>query len=120
MDEAALAVLRRYATALPQRTPVNVNLAPPEVLVAVVPGLTLTEASALASTRAQSPFQSLEQFQARLPRRKFHWEEGELSVESDHFIVRGYATVGVAQARMEALLQRNKAAMPVVVWQRMR
>lgn len=120
MDEAALAVLRRYATALPQRTPVNVNLAPPEVLVAVVPGLTLTEASALASTRAQSPFQSLEQFQARLPRRKFHWEEGELSVGSDHFIVRGYATVGVAQARMEALLQRNKAAMPVVVWQRMR
>jgi general secretion pathway protein K len=120
MDEAMLAALRPFVSALPRRTPVNVNLAPPEVLVAMVPGLTLTEARALAAARAQSPIQNLEQFQARLPRRKFHWEEGDLSVASDHFIVRGYATVGAAEARMEALLQRNRSAMPVVVWQRMR
>jgi general secretion pathway protein K len=120
MDEATLARLRSFATALPRRTPVNVNLAPPELLLALVPGLTLAEARVLASSRAQAPFRSLEEFQARLPRRDLKWIEGTLSVGSNYFVVRGRATVGKADVRMEALLQRESAAMPVVVWQRMR
>jgi general secretion pathway protein K len=120
MDEAALAQLRRFATALPRRTPVNVNLASPELLVAVLPGLTLPEARALEGARAQAPFVSLEDFQARLPRRDLQWTEGELSVGSEYFMVQGRATVGKADVRMEALLQRDKAAMPGIVWQRLR
>lgn len=120
MDEASLARLRGFATALPRRTPVNVNLAPPELLFAMVPGLTLEEARALASTRAQSPFRSLEEFEKRLPRRGMKWIEGTLSVGSSYFVVRGRATVGKADVRMEALLQRERGAMPVVLWQRMR
>lgn len=120
MDGASLAQLRRFATALPRRTPVNVNLAPPELLVAVVPGLTLEEARALASTRAQAPFRSLEEFQAKLPRRNLQWNEGALAVGSDYFLVQGRATVGKADVRMEALLQRDRGVMPLIVWQRMR
>ena len=120
MDEATLARLRGFATALPRRTPVNANLAAPELLFALVPGLTLAEARVLASGRAQAPFRSLEEFQARLPRRELKWIEGTLSVSSNFFVVRGRATVGKADVRMEALLQRENAAMPVVVWQRMR
>jgi general secretion pathway protein K len=120
MDEASLARLRGFATALPRRTPVNVNLAPPELLFVLVPGLTLAEARVLASTRAQKPFRSLEEFEARLPRRGLKWIEGTLSVGSSYFVVRGRVTVGKADVRMEALLQREGAAMPVVVWQRMR
>jgi general secretion pathway protein K len=120
MDEASLARLRVFATALPRRTPVNVNLAPAELLSAMVPGLTLEEARALASTRAQSPFRSLKEFEAKLPRRTLKWIEGTLSVESSYFVVRGQASVGKAQVRMEALLQRERGAMPVVLWQRMR
>jgi general secretion pathway protein K len=120
IDDAALARLRGFATALPRRTPVNVNLAPPELLFAMVPGLTLEEARALASTRAQSPFRSLEEFEKRLPRRGLKWIQGTLSVGSSYFVVRGRATVGKADVRMEALLQRERGAMPVVLWQRMR
>jgi general secretion pathway protein K len=120
MDEPSLARLRGFATALPRRTPVNVNLAPPELLFAIVPGLTLAEARALASTRAQTPFRSLKEFEARLPRRGLKWIEGSLSVDSSYFVVRGRSTVGKADVRMEALLQRERAAMPVVLWQRMR
>ncbi|MDH3318526.1 MAG: type II secretion system minor pseudopilin GspK [Betaproteobacteria bacterium] len=120
MDEAALAQLRRFATALPRRTPVNVNLAPPEVLVALVPGLTPAEAQVLASGRAAAPFRSLKDFRANLPRRDLEWKEGELSVGSQYFLVQGRATVGRADVRMEALLQRNNRAMPEIVWQRMR
>jgi general secretion pathway protein K len=119
MDEASLARLRGFATALPRRTPVNVNLAPPELLLVMVPGLTTEEARALASTRVQAPFRSLEEFEKRLPRRGMKWIEGTLSVGSSYFAVRGRATVGKADVRMEALLQRERAAMPVVLWQRM-
>jgi len=120
MDEQVLAQLRRFATALPRRTPVNVNLAPPEVLVAVVQGLTLAEAQALAGGRATTPFRTMDDFRARLPRRAFQWEEGDLSIESQYFLVKGRATVGKADVRMEALLQREKTAMPAILWQRMR
>ena len=119
--QQVLAQLRRFTTALPRRTPVNVNLAPPEVLVAVVSGLTLAEAQALAGSRAGSPFPNLEEFRKRLPKRAFQWEEGDLSVDSQFFLVQGRATVGRADVRMEALLQRERtAAMPAIVWQRMR
>src|SRR5262245_53465008 len=40
LDASALGRLRRYATALPRATAVNVNTAPAEVLAAVVEGLT--------------------------------------------------------------------------------
>jgi general secretion pathway protein K len=119
MDEASLARLRGFATALPRRTPVNVNLAPPELLLVMVPGLTPEESRALASTRVQAPFRSLEEFEKRLPRRGLKWIEGTLSVGSSYFAVRGRATVGKADVRMEALLQRERGAMPVVLWQRM-
>jgi general secretion pathway protein K len=119
MDEASLARLRVFAPALPRRTPVNVNLASPELLLVMVPGLTPEEARALASTRVQAPFRSLEEFEKRLPRRGLKWIEGTLSVGSSYFAVRGRATVGKADVRMEALLQRERGAMPVVLWQRM-
>jgi len=119
MDEASLARLRAFATALPRRTPVNVNLAPPELLGVIVPGLTPEEARALASTRVQAPFRSLEEFEKRLPRRGMKWIEGTLSIGSSYFAVRGRATVGKADVRMEALLQRERGAMPLVLWQRM-
>jgi general secretion pathway protein K len=121
VDEQVLAQLRRVATALPQRTAVNVNLAPPEVLAATVQGLTLAEAQALTGGRAATPFRSMDEFRARLPKRPFQWEEGDLAVDSQFFLIRGRATVGRADVRMEALLQRERsAAMPAIVWQRMR
>ena len=120
MDDAALAQLRRFATALPRRTPVNVNLAPPEVLVALVNGLTLSEAQVLASDRAAAPFRSLDDFSKRLPRRAFQWQDGELAVASQYFLVQGRVSVGRADVRMEALLQRDGRAVPAIVWQRMR
>jgi general secretion pathway protein K len=120
MDESAVALLRGVATALPTRTSVNVNLAPPEVLAAVVPGLTLAEAQVLASGRAGAPIRDLKDFRDRLPRRNLDWHEGELAVSSRYFLVQGRAQVGSADLRMEALLERNAGAMPAVVWQRLR
>jgi general secretion pathway protein K len=117
MDPGTLAGLQRYATALPRPTPVNVNTAPPEVLVAVVEGLTLPEAQVLSRQFAVEPVRRREEFQARL-RKGLSFNPEDVAVGSQFFTVHGRAKVGGADLRMQALLQRNGAALPAIVWQR--
>jgi general secretion pathway protein K len=117
MDPDTLARLQRYATALPRPTPVNVNTAPPEVLVAVVEGLTLPEAQAISGRLASEPVRRREEFQARL-REGLSFNLEDVSVGSQFFLVHGRAKVGGTDLRMQALLQRGGTALPAIVWQR--
>lgn len=118
IDDAALARLREFATVLPRRTQVNVNMAPPEVLVAIVDGLTLPEAQVLASGRSAAPFRDRGSFRERLPRTELNVPNEDISVESQFFLVTGRAIVGKADLRMQVLLQRNGSDLPSTVWQR--
>jgi general secretion pathway protein K len=112
-----LARLRGYATALPRPTAVNVNTAPAEVLVAVVEGLTLPEAQALARRIAVDPVRSTDDFVSRLRPNLRLGAEG-VAASSQFFVVQGRATVGGADLRMEALLQRTGTGLPAIVWER--
>jgi len=117
-DAALVARLRQFATVLPRRTPVNVNTAPPEVLAAIVEGLTLPEALVLASGRSAVPFLGRDDFRARLPGTKLNVNNQDISVDSQFFLLRGRANVGKADLQMRALLQRTGFALPAIVWQR--
>jgi general secretion pathway protein K len=117
-DAAVVASLRRFATALPLRTAVNVNTAPPEVLVAVVDGLALPEAVILAGSRVSAPFTAREDFRTRLQRTELNVENEDIAVDSRFFLVYGRALVGKADQRLQALLQRDGMALPTIVWQR--
>jgi len=119
-DPATVARLQQFATVLPRRTPVNVNMAPPEVLSAIVEGLTLPEAQVLAGGRRTAPFRGRDDFRTRLPRSELNVEIEDYSVDSQFFLVQGLASVGKANLRMQALLQRNGVSLlPSIVWQRM-
>jgi len=117
VDEATVSRLRAFVTVLPQPTPVNVNTAPPEVLAAIA-GLDLTQARSLARTKTGTPFRDRDEFLARLPRSDTRPGDGEIAVQSRYFLVAGHATVGRADVRMEALLERASGALPTIVWQR--
>jgi general secretion pathway protein K len=117
LDANALGRLRLYATALPRPTAVNINTAPAEVLAAIVEGLALPEAQALARRLATDPVRNSGEFQARLRPNLRPNLEG-ISVSSQFFVVEGRAKVGAADLRMEALLQRTGAGLPLIVWQR--
>ena len=118
LDAQALGRLQRYATALPRPTPVNVNTAVPEVLAALVEGLSLQDAQALARRFATEPIRSRDEFQARL-REGLKLNLEDISTASQFFVVYGRAKVGGADLRMQALLQRAGTALPAIVWQRM-
>jgi len=117
LDANALERLRRYATALPRATAVNINTAPAEVVAALVEGLALSEAQALARRIATDPVRNREEFQARL-RPDLRPNLESISVSSQFFMVQGRAKVGDADLRMEALLQRTGTGLPVIIWQR--
>jgi len=118
LDEPTLARLRPFIALLPQRTPINVNTARAEVLVAAVEGLEIAEALVLAQAIKASPARNLAEFRERLPRPDLKVEDATVAVGSGFFLVDGRARLRSADVRMEALLQRAGGGLPRIVWQR--
>jgi general secretion pathway protein K len=116
-DESARARLRPFVTALPRFTMVNVNTAPPEVLAAVVRDLELDAARALAAQRERAYFRTLAEFIVQLPAGAAV-DGHEITTASDYFLVSVRVTIGEAQARGTALLERDAAKWPAVAWRK--
>ena len=118
-DAGSLARLLPFMSALDAPASVNVNTAPPEVLGAVVAGLDAAGAGALVASRAQTPFATVADFRARLPRPDLVVDDTLIDVRSDWFEVSIEARQGDTLARARALLRRVPAAntWPIVVWE---
>jgi general secretion pathway protein K len=116
-DDNVRARLRPFVSALPRFTAVNANTASPEVLAAVVEGLGLDGARAMVVRRERAYFRSFSDFFSQLPPGLIVPTES-ISVSSDYFIATTRVTIGGAQARGSALLARENAGWPVVVWRR--
>jgi general secretion pathway protein K len=101
--------LQEYVTVLPpqaERTPVNVNTAPPEVIAAVVPEISLPEAQALAAGRERAWFKDLGDFRNRANKPALA-NEGAIAVRTGFFYVFGLVRLDRASLQTLALLQRD-------------
>lgn len=116
-DAAARARLRPYVSALPRRTAINVNTATAEVLCALVDQLKLDDARAIVERRERIPFQDRSQFLQQLPPGLSVPEES-ITVSSEYFIATMAITMAGARARGSALLARESAGWPTVVWRK--
>jgi general secretion pathway protein K len=116
-DDGVRARLRPFVTALPRFTPVNVNTASPEVLAAVVNGLSLDDARVLVAQRDRAYFSSLADFFGQLPH-GLTVSPKEISVSSDYFVATMQVTIGAAQARGVALLDRQTGGWPAIIWRK--
>jgi general secretion pathway protein K len=119
VDAAALARLRAFVDAIDAPAQININTAPPEVLMSVIEGLDTAGAAAVVSMRAQTPFSSVSDFRTRFARPQLRVDETQLSVRSDWFVVTIEARQGDTLARARALIKRAGTASqwPIVVWQ---
>lgn len=117
-DEVVRARLRRFVTALPRETALNVNTAPAEVLAAVIDGLGLDRARGLAAQRKQAYFRDSADFRNRLPRDLAPPTDG-ISVTSSYFLITARATIGLSEATGQALLFRENSSWPIVVWRKL-
>lgn len=110
LDAATVAALAPYVTILPRPTPVNLNTAAREVLAAVM-GIDLASADRLVQHRQSTPFRSLDETRPLLsgPRPA----EGQVSVSSDFFEVRGQLRIDQRAVEERSLVERRGLQ---VVW----
>lgn len=117
IDGEKLTALEPVVSILPESTSVNVNFAPPEVLMAVTPGLSLKEAERLAIRRITTHFRSGQDFVNALPENlRTFTKPATFTVESQYFLSEAEAWYGRAHVRLLALLYRQRSKMPEVVW----
>jgi general secretion pathway protein K len=117
MTPAALAVLMRYVTALPEDTPLNVNTASSEALAASIANVDAGAMTQLIASRAERPFTSLADFRERLPAGASIGDEAMYTVKSRYFLVSVRARQGDTIAQAHALVDRGGSASSRVVWQ---
>ena len=106
-----------FVTVLPSATAVNVNTAPAEVLMAVVPGLDLDTARELIARRERAYFRDRSDFLRALPAAA-RPVAADVSAGSDFFTATLAVRVGEAEARAVVLLRREGKGWPVVVWRK--
>jgi general secretion pathway protein K len=101
-------VLLPLLACLPQTTPVNINTAPPAVLMSLHKDITADIAADLLAQREQAPFDDVGKFVAMLNNDyKIELEAERLSVSSNYFLVVVDAAIGRSSTRLYSLLQRQ-------------
>jgi general secretion pathway protein K len=108
VDPVTVAKLAPFVVILPERTKVNVNTAPAEVLMAVVSGLDAASAQRLVKGRMtlQKGFESLSDAQDVLPS-TITLDSSLLSINTHYFLVTGQLRYDDFILQEESLVQRS-------------
>lgn len=114
MTEADFRTLAPHVSALPTGTPLNVNTATPDVLIALLEGAAAQQIARLVEDRAQRPFSSVGDFRARaarmVPTRSLSaLPSAAVSVSSNWFVADVFAVLGDLRLDQRLVLQRDPA-----------
>jgi general secretion pathway protein K len=99
--------LKNFVIFLPVATPVNVNTAPAEVLVARIDGLSLSNAALLVTSRNTASFRDIADFAQRLPGPSLDVSASVASATTNYFLVNGKVRMNRAELEVQALIERN-------------
>jgi general secretion pathway protein K len=130
MTQAHYVRLAPFVAALPPRTPLNVNTAPPEVLGAVLPAASPADIDRLVAERATAPFVDMADFEERA-RRLIHpkatvraqvpdgglgvstrWFEARLALHLDGRVHRRILTIERSPEDGAALIAHRRMVLP--------
>jgi general secretion pathway protein K len=105
-DASIIRRLQPFVSVLPKSgTAVNANFAPPEVLTAMMPHLSLQDARRIAMQIKTMPLKNIDDFTNQLPA-SMRKDVSDISVSSNYFMVTGYATQGGGASAVHVLLER--------------
>ncbi len=107
LDAQTLAVLEPHISVLPARTPVNLNTASALVIAASTPGLDLAGAEKLVAARARKHFTTLAEANQSLGNPGLSFIEGQHSVATRFFEVRGQLRLDQLSVFERSLVQRD-------------
>lgn len=107
--------LAPFVTVLPERTPLNVNTAPMEVLMTVADGVGRSLAEGLAGGRGTSGYASVQDFMARDELQGKTLDAGTLSVASRYFLVQAQTRFDRGRSHLYSVLRRDGGGTQVVL-----
>jgi general secretion pathway protein K len=113
LDAATLERLAPYIELLPAPTPVNLNTASREVIVAAIDGIDQGTAQRLVQSRQRKPFEKLEDAEALLPKGTA-LEPTRVSVGSSYFYVAGRLRLEDRVLEERSLLVRRDGRVDVL------
>lgn len=102
---STIAALTPHVTLLPVRTPVNINTANVDVLMAAIEGLDMASAQQIVQTRETRHFRTLEDVRPLLGT-SYDRSVGSLAVASSYFEVRGRLRLGDAMVDERSLVRK--------------
>ncbi len=107
LSGATLQALEPFITLLPERTPVNLNTAPAEVLLASVEGLDMAQAQSLVQHRAARHMDTLMDADKLVNNPQVRFDSNQHGVASRFFSVTGQLRVGQTTLQEQSVLQRD-------------
>lgn len=110
LSENTLKILQPFITVLPVSTPVNLNTAAPEVLLAILPGLDIAQARAMVNSIASQPLKSSAEATEFIKKYTGISTGGEgygYDVKSSYFSVTGQLQLGATTVQEVSVLQRD-------------
>jgi general secretion pathway protein K len=116
MQAQTVAKLTPYITLLPERTLVNINTAPAEVIYASVPGLELADAKLTVTTRERAHFPSLAEAATTVPALKDKLKDTQQSVSTRFFEVSGRLRLEQTMVEELSLVQRDQSGNVKTLW----
>jgi general secretion pathway protein K len=103
----SIEMLKPYITLLPERTPVNLNTASPEVIYASIAGIEMADAQRLALERSRSHFRTLADANRALTNVVGPLNVSQHSVATRFFEVRGRLRLERTAVEVRSLVQRD-------------
>jgi len=117
VDQAGVRAMRRTMTLLPAASLVNVNTAEPEVIAALVPGLSLAQARAVTGERDRGRwFNDSGDFTNRLSTGDPPLQVPPVATTSEWFLATGTVAYQRARVSMQALVSTARQRAPETVW----
>ena len=115
LSPSTLTALENFITVLPEATPVNLNTAPAEVLMASVPGLDLAQARQSVALRERGHWASLDAAKQALGSAGQNLQAGQHDVQSRYFEVTGRMRIDDV-VQVEQLLVKRDGNQVNMVW----
>jgi general secretion pathway protein K len=117
LSPGTLAALDNFITLLPEPTPVNLNTAPAEVLMASLPGIDLAQDRQWVSLRERGHWPSLEAARKALGAAGQNLQTGQHDVQSRYFEVTGRMRIDDV-VQVEQLLVKREGNQVHMVWRK--
>jgi len=113
LSPTTLAAVRPFITLLPERTAVNLNTAPAEVIYACVPAFDQANAQALVRARDVTHLATLAEAAKAGRNDAAQFDAAQHSVDSKFFEVRGNLRVGQTVVQEQSVVRRDKVTLIV-------